>query len=98
MEHFSSRQDYTVIKGHYVPIIFDRVDDNTPMETLDGRRFYVQNYQFTMLGFLIDSDEFEVKPAINRICQVFETEIKNQVPSVAITKTIPINDLNYEIL
>jgi len=51
-----------------------------------------------MLGFLIDEEEFEVKPAINRITQVFETEIQNQVPSVAITKTIPINDLTYEIL
>jgi hypothetical protein len=29
-----------------------------------------------MLGFLIDEEEFEVKPAINRISQVFETESK----------------------
>jgi hypothetical protein len=51
-----------------------------------------------MLGFLIDEEEFEVKPAINRISQVFETELNNSVPNVQITETIPINDLNYEIL
>jgi hypothetical protein len=51
-----------------------------------------------MLGFLIDEEEFEVKPAINRISQVFETELGNQVPSVNVVESIPINDLNYEIL
>jgi hypothetical protein len=50
------------------------------------------------LGFLIDEEEFEVKPAINRISQVFETELQNQVPSVQIIETIPINDLTYEII
>jgi hypothetical protein len=66
MQNFSSRQDYTTIKGHYVPLVLERIEDNTPMDTIDGRRFYVQNYQFILLGFLIDSDEFDVKPAINR--------------------------------
>jgi hypothetical protein len=66
MQNFSSRQDYTQVKGHYIPIVLDSIDDNSPIDTLDGRRFYMQNYKFTMLGFLIDSDEFEVKPAISR--------------------------------
>jgi hypothetical protein len=66
LQNFSSRQSYTVVKGHYIPIVLDTIEDNTPMETLDGRRFYIQNYKCTMLGFLIDSDEFEVKPAISR--------------------------------
>jgi hypothetical protein len=66
LQRFSSRQDYTMVKGHYIPIVLDKIEDNTPMDTLDGRRFYIQNYSFTMLGFLIDSDEFEVKPAVSR--------------------------------
>lgn len=64
---FSSRQAYTSVKGHYVPIILDKVNDNSPIDAIDGRRFYMQNYDMTMLGFLIDSDEFEVKPAISRM-------------------------------
>ena len=56
LQNFSSRQDYTTVKGHYIPLILDKIEDNTPMETIDGRRFYVQNYTFTMLGFLIDSE------------------------------------------
>jgi len=73
LQNFSSRQDYTQVKGHYIPIVLDTIEDNTPMETIDGRRFYMQNYKCTMLGFLIDSDEFEVKPAISRAFIVNES-------------------------
>jgi hypothetical protein len=73
LQHFSSRQAYTQVKGHYIPIILETIEDNTPMDTIDGRRFYMQNYKCTMLGFLIDSDEFEVKPAISRAFIVNES-------------------------
>jgi hypothetical protein len=66
LQKFSSRQAYTTVKGHYIPIVLDSVNDSTPLDTIDGRRYYVQNYKFTMLGFLIDSDDFEIKPAISR--------------------------------
>lgn len=66
LQKFSSRQAYTTVKGHYIPIILDKIQDNTPISTLEGRRFYIQNYSFIMLGILIDSDEFEVKPAVSR--------------------------------
>jgi hypothetical protein len=66
LQKFSSRQAYTTVKGHYIPIILESVADSTPLDTMDGRRYYVQNYKFIMLGFLIDSDDFEVKPAISR--------------------------------
>lgn len=88
MERFCSRQDYTIIKGHYVPIIFERNEDNTPMDLLDGRRFYVQSYQFTMLGFLIDGEEFEVKPAINRVLLINEFIPPSTVVRTTINKTI----------
>lgn len=66
LQKFSSRQAYTTIKGHYMPIILDGINDESPIDNLDGRRFYIQNYNLTLLGLLIDEEEFEVKPAINR--------------------------------
>ena len=91
LRHFSSRQDYTTIKGHYIPIVLDKIEDNSPIETIDGRRFYVQNYQFTMLGYLIDSEEFEVKPAINRLFTMFEF-IKDN-PKFGVNKVVNTNDI-----
>ena len=73
MQTFASRQAYTFIKGQYVPIILDNVSDESQM-TMESRKYYVQNYEFTMLGYLIDEDEFEVKPAIQRITQLIEID------------------------
>ena len=66
LQKFTSRQAYTTVKGHYVPIVLDSIEDNTPVD-LESRRFYVQNYKFTLLGFIIDDEEFEVKPAVSRL-------------------------------
>jgi len=77
MQKFSSRQAYTFIKGQYVPIILNNVSDESQMN-LDARKYYVQSYDFTMLGYLIDEEEFEVKPAIARVSQVFEVESDNK--------------------
>jgi hypothetical protein len=90
LQKFSSRQSYTSVKGHYIPIILDRIEDNTPMDTLDGRRFYIQNYTFTMLGFLIDDEEFEVKPAISRMFLLNEFIASNNFAKKYINKTIDI--------
>jgi hypothetical protein len=85
MQKFSSRQAYTFIKGQYVPIILNNISDESQMQ-IEGRKYYIQNYDFTMLGYLIDEEEFEVKPAISRVLQVFEIDTstlkkkRNQFP------------------
>jgi len=71
LEKFSSRQAYTNIKGHYIPIIMNGVTDES-VNDIEKRKYYVQSYEFTMLGFLIDEDEFEVSPAVSRVLQVLE--------------------------
>ncbi len=73
IEKFASRQSYTQVKGHYIPIILDEISDESVME-LEKRRYYIQSYSFTLQGFLIDENEFEVKPAITRALILVETE------------------------
>jgi hypothetical protein len=77
LEKFSSRQAYQVIKGHYIPIVMNDVTDESVLD-LEKRKFYIQKYTFTLLGFLIDEDEFEITPAITRVFQIFETETKTR--------------------
>jgi hypothetical protein len=95
LQNFSSRQDYTTVKGHYIPLILDKIEDNTPMETIDGRRFYVQNYTFTMLGFLIDSEEFEVKPAISRFFLMNEFAKEGAGRKKYVSKAIDITVMSF---
>jgi hypothetical protein len=73
LQKFSSRQAYTFIKGQYVPIIMNNIADESQM-TMDARKYYIQSYDFTMLGYLIDEEEFQVKPAIARVSQVVEVD------------------------
>jgi hypothetical protein len=75
LEKFASRQSYAVIKGHYIPIVMNGITDESVFD-VEKRKYYIQTYEFTMLGFLIDEDEFEVSPAITRVLQVVEFEKK----------------------
>jgi hypothetical protein len=77
LQKFSSRQAYTQIKGHYIPIIMDNVSDESVMD-VEKRKYYIQSYDFTMMGFLMDEDEFEVKPGVERIFQLFEVNQSNE--------------------
>ena len=90
LQKFSSRQAYTSVKGHYIPIVLEGIEDNSPVDTVDGRRFYIQNYKFVMLGILIDSEEFEVKPAISRFFLLNEFIDQKQGSKKFINKLIDV--------
>lgn len=77
IEMFASKQAYTVIKGHYIPIVMGNISDESVLD-LEKRKYYAQSYEFILLGFLIDEDEFEVSPAISRVLQVVEFETQTR--------------------
>ena len=102
LEKFSSRQSYQTIKGHYIPIINDDIIDESILD-LEKRKVYIQKYTFTMMGFLIDEDQFEVQPAVTRIFQIYETESKikkrkpkKEVPNSPQTATFTYSDIDTE--
>ena len=74
LEKFASRQAYATIKGHYIPIVQGNISDES-VNDLDKRKYYIQTYEFTMLGFLIDEDEFEISPAITRVLTSYEVDV-----------------------
>jgi len=105
LETFASRQAYQTIKGHYIPIINDGITDESVLD-VEKRKYYIQKYEFTMMGFLIDEDEFEVAPAISRVFQMYEVDQrpvkrpqKKQVPSqpevIQLSYSTSINSQEY---
>jgi len=76
IEKFASRQAYTQIKGHYIPIQLDEISDESVMD-IEKRRYYIQSYSFTLQGFLLDEEQFEVKPAISRSLVMMEVNPRN---------------------
>lgn len=106
MQLFSSRQAYTSIKGHYIPILLENISDNSPIDSIDGRRFYLQTYTMILLGLLLDSDEFEVKPAMNRFLmmteladtQKFEKKVINKNLNIKVVNIVSVgNQLTYSV-
>jgi hypothetical protein len=93
LQTFSSRQAYTEIKGHYIPMILNGSSDESVLE-LEKRKYYVQSYEFLMMGFLLDEEEFEVSPAISRTSTVFEVETFN---SSKRAKKFPSNPKNFDL-
>ena len=77
LQKFTSRQAYTFVKGHYIPIVMNSIGDESQIDT-EERRYYQQNYQFQLQGFLLDEEEFEVKPAISRSLVMFGFDEKNR--------------------
>ena len=95
LEKFSSRQAYSQIKGHYIPIVMGTITDES-VSDIEKRKYYVQSYEFTMLGFLIDEDEFEVSPAISRVLQVLEVDLKKSKKQIK-NETTP-DELKFDAL
>ena len=89
MQTFTSRQAYTFVKGHYIPIILNSLSDESQISDNDKRKFYTQNYQLQLQGFLIDEEEFEVTPAVTRKLLMFEVNTKNRKKPMSPTKDNP---------
>jgi hypothetical protein len=94
LETFASRQAYRNIKGHYIPIIMSNISDESIMD-IEKRKYYVQSYEFIMMGFLIDEEQFEISPAISRQLTLLEVDLKT--PKRRRKKEIPGNPDRFEI-
>lgn len=90
LQNLNNLQSYQQVNGHYIPIYLDSITDSSPINTIEGRRFYLQTYKFTMQGYLLDSTQFIKSPAINRALLFFETpnegskKVVNQIANLEI--------------
>ena len=98
MQTFTSKQAYTQIKGHYIPIILESVGDESAKD-LEKRKYYIANYTFIMKGLLIDEEEFQISPAISRQVTMFEVDTKTKSRKVVIQPPKPnYFDLDLEFI
>jgi hypothetical protein len=76
LQTFASRQAYVNIKGHYFPILLESIGDESTMNSIDTKRYYVQTYEIKLQGYLVDEEEFEIVPAIERAIMTVEVDEK----------------------
>lgn len=95
---FQSRQHYVSVNGHPMPIHFESRGDESPVDDFENRRFYVQLFEMKLLGYLLDEDDFEVVPTINRALIVSELLEGNIKPRIRVTVDGNTSAVNYTFI
>ena len=98
LQTFASAQAYVNIKGHYFPIMLESIGDESQVDDLSGKRYYVQSYEMKLMGYLVDTEEFEVKPAINRVFVTTEIEEKRVRPVARFIKDDTEDDKSLKVV
>jgi hypothetical protein len=93
---FQSRQFYIWVKGHPMPVILESISDESNIDDFENRRFYIQQFEMTLQGYLLDEEDYEVVPTINRSVMFTEIENFDTKKGVATYKPkIKNNDVDY---
>jgi hypothetical protein len=77
---FQSRQYYIRVNGHPMPVHLEDIGDESNIDDFENRRFYVQPFQMVLYGYILDEDDFEVIPTVNRA--FIATEVEGQISKV----------------
>ncbi len=72
IQTFSPQQHYIKVNGHPMPLMMDSIGDESVINNLDERKYYVQMFNIKMMGYLLDEEDFEVTPAISRAVTLVE--------------------------
>lgn len=73
---FQSRQCYIFPNGHPMPLHLETIGDESNIDTFEERRFYVQLFEMKLLGYLLDKEDFEIVPTVNRTLMTLEVTEK----------------------
>lgn len=95
---FQSRQHYIEANGHPMPVILENVGDESNIDDFENRRFYIQQFEMKLMGYILDSDDFEIVPTINRA--IVLTELEREVVKAKFKVNInkQNNLINYNFL
>jgi len=63
---FNSRQYYIDVNQHPMPVHLEQIGDESQKDDFNKRRFYVQHFEMKVLGYILDDNDFEMIPSINR--------------------------------
>ena len=82
---FQSKQAYIWPKGHPMPVTLESIGDESNIDDFENRRFYVQPFEMLLAGYILDEEDFEIMPTINRAMVMSELIVSDGV-------TTPVTD------
>jgi len=60
LKAFASSQAFVFVKNHPMPLVFEDVAENNPIENIEGERLFVTKYTINLMGFIQDEKDFEI--------------------------------------
>lgn len=98
MKEFNSNQKYIFPNGHPMPLYLDGVEDKSVIKDLDDRRYYIQQFNIKLLGYLLYEDDFEVMPTLNRLKLTEELIVPKIRPTISITKIDEVQNIELSFV
>ncbi len=95
---FNAIQYYVRVNGHPMPITLENIGDESNIEDFDKRRFYVQPFEMKLAGYILDEDQFEVIPAVNRAMAMFEISDKVRQPALRVKADKTNNLISFNLI
>jgi hypothetical protein len=81
-----------------MPLHLENIGDESNIDDFENKRFYVQLFELKLLGYLLDEEEYEVVPSINRTLvaiEIDETKLYNDIIFGSSNKN---NEANFNFL
>jgi len=83
---FRSRQHYINPNEHPMPLHLETIGDESNIDDFENRKFYVQLFEVLLKGYIMDEEEFQVIPAIDRMMVFSEvSEDFTTSPKIVVT-------------
>jgi hypothetical protein len=95
---FQSRQYYVNVNGHPMPIHLENIGDESQVSDFNKRRFYVQNFEMKVLGYILDENDFKIVPTVNRallFTEIIDTTLK---PKVVIRGRKDVDEICFTVI
>ncbi len=95
---FNSRQAYIKVNGHPMPVHLETLGDESNIDDFENRRFYVQLFEMKLLGYIMEAEDFEVVPTINRVYTFIELDENKVYRDVIFDPIVRGNTLTYTVV
>jgi hypothetical protein len=81
-----------------MPLHLEGIGDESNIENFENRRFYIQMFEMKLLGYLLDENDYEVIPTINRTVMTLELEETKIFNDVIFEPKLVNNDVTFNFV
>lgn len=96
---FNALQYYININGHPMPLSLESVQDESKVDEMDSRKYYVQTFEVLCKAYILNEKDFDIVPTIDRsMLSINGGGVLNNNPKLTKNINTTTNDVSYDIL